>query len=101
MIASLPITIDEGEIASFGRERGTRRLALFGSVLRPDFTPDSDVDVLVEYLPGRHPGLMLFRHQDELSAQFRRRVDLHTAASLSKYFRADVLDSALPVYEQA
>jgi predicted nucleotidyltransferase len=101
MVANLPITIDEGEIASFCRERGIRRLSLFGSVARPDFTSDSDVDVLVEYLPGRHPGLMLFRQQDELSVQLRRRVDLHTPASLSQYFRADVLRSALPVYEQA
>ena len=101
MIASLPIAIDQEEIARFCRERGIRRLALFGSVTRADFTSGSDVDLLVEYLPGRHPGLMLFRQQDELSAQFRRRVDLHTPASLSKYFRADVLHSALPVYEQA
>jgi predicted nucleotidyltransferase len=101
MVAKLPITIDEGEIVSFCRERGIRRLSLFGSVTRDDFTPASDVDVLVEYLPGRHPGLMLFRHQDELSAQLGRRVDLHTPASLSEYFRTEVLDAALPVYEQA
>ncbi len=99
MVANLPIMIDEGEIASFCREHGIRRLSLFGSVTRADFTPASDVDVLVEYLPGRHPGLMLFRQQDELSVQLRRRVDLHTPASLSKYFRADVLHSAVPVYE--
>ena len=99
--AALPIALDTAEVARFCRARGIRRLALFGSVLRDDFTPSSDVDVLVEYLPGCHPGLMLFRQQDELAEQFKRPVDLHTTASLSRHFRDDVLAAALPVYEQA
>ena len=99
--AALPIALDAAEVARFCRSRGIRRLALFGSVLRDDFTPSSDVDVLVEYLPGCHPGLMLFRQQDELAEQFKRPVDLHTTASLSQHFRDDVLAAALPVYEQA
>ena len=57
----LPIPLDAAEIARFCRACGVRRLALFGSVLRDDFSPKSDVDALVEYLPGRHPGLMLKR----------------------------------------
>ena len=61
----------------------------------------SDLDLLVEYLPGRHPGLMLFRQQDELAARLRRPVDLHTPASLSRHFRDAVLATALPIYEQA
>lgn len=100
-VAELPIAIDVDEIAHFCRERGIRRLAAFGSALRDDFTVASDVDLLVEYLPGRHPGLMLFRQQDELAAQFHRRVDLHTPASLSRHFRDEVLAAAVPIYEQA
>ena len=99
--AALPIALPADEIARFCRERGIRRLALFGSVLRDDFTPASDVDMLVEYLPGRHPGLMLFRQQDELAASIRRRVDLHTPQSLSRHFRDEVLEASLPIYEQA
>jgi predicted nucleotidyltransferase len=99
--AHLPIEVDTDEITHFCRDRGIRRLALFGSVVRNDFTPASDVDVLVEYLPGHHPGLMLFRHQDELAARIRRTVDLHTPASLSRYFRDEVLAESLPIYEQA
>ncbi len=100
-IAELPIVIDANVIARFCRERGIRRLAAFGSAVRDDFTPASDVDLLVEYLPGRHPGLMLFRQQDELAARFRRPVDLHTPASLSRHFRDEVLAAAVPIYEQA
>ncbi|MGB8354864.1 MAG: nucleotidyltransferase family protein [Chthoniobacteraceae bacterium] len=85
---------------AFCRDRHIQRLALFGSVTRKDFTPASDIDVLVEYLPGHHPGLMLFRHQDELATHFGRPVDLHTPASLSRHFRNDVLTHALPIYEE-
>ena len=101
LLADLPIELDADEITRFCRERGIRRMALFGSVMRDDFTPTSDVDVLVEYLPGHHPGLMFFRHQDELAARIKRTVDLHTPASLSRYFRDEVLAQSLPVYEQA
>jgi hypothetical protein len=101
LLEDLPIKVDLDDIARFCRDRGIRRLALFGSVGRKDFSPRSDVDALVEYLPGCHPGLMLFRHQDELAARFERPVDLHTPASLSPYFRDEVLAEALPVYEQA
>ena len=100
-LEALPIAVDAAEIAGYCRAHGIRRLALFGSVLRADFTPASDVDLLVEYLPGRHPGLMLFRQQDELAARWQRPVDLHTPASLSRHFRAEVLAEALPIYEQA
>ena len=99
-LAELPIAIDAEEIARFCRERGIVRLAVFGSALRGDFTPVSDVDLLVEYLPGRHPGLMLFRQQDELAAHFHRPADLHTPASLSRHFRDEILAAAVPIYEQ-
>lgn len=101
MLADLPIIVSQEELAQFCRARAIQRLSLFGSVLRTDFRPESDIDVLVEYEPEHHPGLMLFRHQDELSALLGRTVDLHTAASLSRFFRDQVLAEALPVYEQA
>ena len=97
----LPIAIDAERIAAFCRERGIRKLSLFGSVLRDDFTPQSDVDVLVEYMPDRHPGLDLFTHQDELARLIGREAEVHTVASLSKYFRDDALAESLPLYEQA
>ncbi len=100
-LADLPIVVESNAISRFCREHSVRRLALFGSVLRPDFQERSDVDVLVDYLPGHHPGLMLFRQQEELSTLLSRRVDLHTASSLSPLFRAVVVAESLPLYEQA
>ena len=78
-----------------------KRAYLFGSAARGEDSASSDVDLLVEYLPGRHPGLMLFRQQDELAERFRRPADLHTPASLSRHFRDEILATAVPIYEQA
>ncbi len=86
------------EIAELCRRRHVRRLALFGSVLRDDFRPDSDVDVLVEFEPGKTPGLAFFGMEIELSELLGRRVDLNTAAFLSRYFRDEVLSEAEDVY---
>jgi predicted nucleotidyltransferase len=83
----------------FCRDRGIRRLAFLGSVIRDDFTPESDVDVLVEFEPGRTPGLITFAGCEiELSELLGRRVDLHTPRSLSRYFRDEVLAEARDVY---
>jgi hypothetical protein len=71
---------------------------LFGLVLRDDFGPDSDVDVLVEFEPGHVPGFAFFDLQEELAGILGRRVDLHTPASLSRYFRERVLSEALDQY---
>jgi len=78
-----------------------RRLALFGSVLRDDFTPASDVDVLVEFEPGHVPGLAFFSMEAELSALLARKVDLNTPAFLSRYFRDQVLAEAETQYVAA
>jgi uncharacterized protein len=88
------LSVDQKRLAQFCRQNGVRRLAIFGSALRDDFGPDSDVDVLIEFEPGRTPGLAFFRMQEELSRLFDRTVDLHTAASLSRYFRDRVLSEA-------
>ena len=100
-IAELPISIDQEELAAFCRERGIQKLSLFGSVLREDFSPQSDVDVLVEFLPGRTPGLAFFGYGDELAKIIGRKVDVNTPAFISKHFREDVRRQAVTIYEQA
>ena len=98
---TLPFDIDPVSLAEFCRGNHIRRLALFGSVLRSDHRPDSDVDILVEFEPGRVPGFGFFRIQDELSELLGRKVDLETAGFLSPYFRDDVLSEALTIYDAA
>lgn len=95
------IAIRKDEIAAFCRRHHIRRLALFGSVLREDFTPESDVDVLVEFESGHTPGLAIIAMQDELAAIVGRKVDLSTQACLSPYFRQEVLDEAEVLYDAA
>ena len=95
------IEVPRERIADFCRRHHIRRLSFFGSVLRDDFTPNSDVDVLVEFEPGETPGLAFFRMQDGLSEILGWRVDLNTPKDLSPYFRERVLQSAEPVYGAA
>jgi predicted nucleotidyltransferase len=99
MVARIPIPKDE--IARFCQRHHIRRLALFGSVVRDDFAPTSDVDVLVEFEAGRSPGWEFFAMQDELAAILARKVDLNTPGFLSRYFRDRVLAEAETVYERA
>jgi predicted nucleotidyltransferase len=101
-MGDLPISIPADRLAELCRRNGIARLSLFGSVLRDDFTPRSDVDVLVEFLPGRRVGFFALTDiEDELSAMLDRRVDLNTPASLSKYFRDEVLREARSLYVAA
>jgi predicted nucleotidyltransferase len=89
------IDIPKDELAAFCRKHHIRKLALFGSVLREDFLPGSDVDVLVEFDPVRPIGLIrLAGIQRELSALLGRPVDLNTEGFLSPYFRDEVLREA-------
>ncbi len=89
------IELDRERIAAFCRRHHIRKLALFGSVLRDDFRPDSDVDVLIEFEPGHAVGLIrLAGLERELSGLLGRKVDLRTPADLSRYFRQQVLDTA-------
>jgi|SRR5512132_1621610 uncharacterized protein len=95
------IPIDREKIAAFCRRHHIRRLALFGSVLRDDFRPDSDVDVLVEFEPGHAVGLIRLAGMElELSDLLGRKADLRTPADLSRYFRQEVLESAEVQYAQ-
>ncbi len=95
------INTDSQEIAEFCRRHHIRMLAFFGSVLREDFGPESDVDVLVEFEPGHVPGLALFSMEEELSRILGRKVDLNTRGFLSPYFRDRVLSEAEIQYVQA
>ncbi|HEX2189891.1 MAG TPA: nucleotidyltransferase family protein [Longimicrobiaceae bacterium] len=93
------IDIPHERIRDFCRRHGIRRLALFGSVLRDDFRPDSDVDILVEFEPGVTVGfLSLAAMELELGEMLGRKVDLRTPAELSRYFRQQVLDGAAVLY---
>jgi predicted nucleotidyltransferase len=88
------IPVDHSRIADFCRRHHVQRLAFFGSVLRNDFRPDSDVDVLVEFEPGCAPGLGFLTMEAELSQILGRKVDLNTPGFLSPYFRDSVLAEA-------
>jgi hypothetical protein len=95
------IQIPSDALADFCRHNHIRSLSFFGSVLREDFGPQSDVDVLVEFEPGQVPGLEFVRMKEELSQLLGRRVDLNTPSSLSPYFRDEVLREAERVYGPA
>ena len=99
---SANLKIDSDEIAEFCRRHHIRRLAFFGSVLRSDFRPDSDVDVLVEFEPEHVPGFFqLAGMERELSGLLGdRKVDLRTPQDLSHYFRNEVLAAAEVQYAQ-
>jgi len=93
------ISFTSAEIARFCEQYQIRRLALFGSVLRDDFGPASDVDVLVEFKPQAQVGLMAFaRMQRELSELLQRPIDLVTPDGLKPLIKRSVLDSAKVIY---
>lgn len=86
------IDIQKDKVAEFCRRNHIRKLALFGSVLRDDFRPESDIDVLVEFEPGQRVGFIkLAAMERELSEALGHKVDLRTPAELSRYFREEVM----------
>ena len=101
-VAELPIQIDREQIARFCRERGIRKLSLFGSVLRPDFDPQrSDVDVLAEFEPGvlKQVGFRYFGYGQELAAIIGRKVDF--CSRLHPLILGRVKEELLAVHERA
>jgi uncharacterized protein len=96
-------SIPTAQIARFCQQRGIRKLSFFGSVLRPDFSSGSDIDVLVEFEPTTRVGLFeLYDMEQELSLLLgHRKVELNTPNSLSKYFRDEVLAEAQVQYVAA
>lgn len=99
---SLHLSVNIDEISAFCRRHYIRRLALFGSVLRDDFGPNSDVDVLVEFEPGHVPGLRFVSIERELSGILGgRRVDMVTPKILNPRIRDQVLSDAQSLYVAA
>lgn len=95
----LPVQIDKEQIAAFCRKHYIRKLALFGSVLTDRFRANSDVDVLVEFDAAHIPGLIaLCGMERELSGVLGRKVDMRTPNDLSRYFRDEVVRTALVQY---
>ena len=89
------ISLPRDRLDEFCCRNHIAKLSLFGSVLREDFGPNSDVNELVEFEEGHTPGLFgLARMEEELSEQFGRKVDLRTPQDLSRYFQDEVMESA-------
>lgn len=89
------VNFPEAAIAEICHRYGATRLSLFGSILRDDFTPSSDIDVLVEFAPTTRIGLIgVAKMEAELSGLLGRRVDLRSPADLSHYFRDEVVARA-------
>ena len=96
------ISIPKNRIAEFCKRNHIRRLSFFGSVLRGDFGPSSDVDVLVVFEPGTRVGLIRLSGLElELGHIIGRKVDLNTPGFLSKYYRDQILDEAEVQYAAA
>jgi len=93
------LEFDQKRLQELCLRHGIQRLALFGSRLRGDARPDSDVDLLVEFQPGANVGLRFFRIQDELTGLFGQAVDLSTPAFLSPHFRDRVVKESVGIYE--
>lgn len=100
-MGKLHIDLPREKIAEFCKRNHICRLSLFGSVLRGDFRPDSDIDFLVEFDPDHIPGLIRLAGMEiELTEILGRKVDLRTPEDLSRYFRKEVLDSAEVQYAE-
>lgn len=93
--------IDSERLGKLCQQWHIKRLMLYGSAARGDFEENSDIDLLAEFDVGHIPGFAFFTIQHKLSELFGRRVDLHTAQSLSKYFREDALSDAQLIYGEA
>lgn len=98
-MSAVHIEISTEQLRDFCERHAIQELSLFGSVVRDDFTPESDVDVLVKFAPEKRIGLFgLAEIEAELSDLLGRKVDLNTAGSLSRYFRDEVLAEAVTLY---
>jgi len=98
----MKIHVSRNKLAEFCRRHHIRKLALFGSVIRDDFTPESDVDVLVEFEPGARVGLITLAGMEiELGRLIGHRVEVHTVKGLNPQFRDEVLKTAEVQYEHA
>ena len=100
MVYSLENIISKEELANFCKKNNIRKLSVFGSFIREQLRPDSDIDILVEFEPNHTPGLFsIIRMEMELSEIIGRKVDLRTPEDLSKYFRDEVVKNAKLQYQ--
>ena len=100
-MVSSTIPVPRQAVADFCRRHGIRRLSLFGSVLRDDFRPDSDIDVLVEFRPGTVVGWGIIEIEDELSAILGgHKIDMVNPKYLNRHLKDRILDSAVVQYEE-
>jgi uncharacterized protein len=97
----LDVFLSSKQLRSFCQKHHIRQLSFFGSVVRDDFGPQSDIDVLVEFEPGHTPGFDFFMMEVELSQLLEHKVDLQTLNFLSPEIRRSVLSETVPAYEQA
>ena len=100
-MAAHHLTVPTEEVAAFCHRHHIRKLSLFGSVLREDFSETSDIDVLVESDPNHIPGLAFFAMEEELSSLLVRRVDLNTAGFLPVHIRDQIVAATDILYEAA
>jgi len=92
--------ISEDRLAQFCQRNHIRRLSVFGSALRGQLGPDSDIDLLVGFEPGHTPGLFsIVRMEMELTEMLGRKADLRTPEDLSEYFRDEVVENAEVQYQ--
>lgn len=98
---SIPIDLPFIALQEFCFRNRVRKLSLFGSALRTDFTAESDIDLLVEYQPDARVTLLdMVQQEIEPGELIGRAVDLRTPNELSRYFRQSVLETAVTIYEQ-
>jgi uncharacterized protein len=95
------VKVPKEQVEEFCKKHRIRKLSLFGSALRADFKPTSDIDVLVEFEASCKVGLLkMARIENELSEILGRKVDLRTPGDLSRYFRQEVIENAEVQYAQ-
>ena len=95
------LDITKAELGDFCRKNRIRKLALYGSALRGELGPNSDIDLLVEFEPDQEPTLIGFSNVElDLTDRLGRKIDLRTAEDLSRYFRDEVVTAAEVVYEK-
>jgi hypothetical protein len=100
MAYSLEKKMSKNELIEFCKKNHIKKLSLFGSAIRGELGPDSDIDLLVEFEEGRTPGLFsIVRMEMELTEVLGRKVDLRTPADLSQYFRDEVIQNAKLAYQ--
>ncbi|MDE2748476.1 MAG: nucleotidyltransferase domain-containing protein [Chloroflexota bacterium] len=87
------------DIRKYCKRQPIRRLSVFGSAIRGNMRPDSDIDLLVEYRVEAKVGMEFFQHMVDLGKIIGREVDLRTPQDLSRYFRQAICEEAIPIFE--